>query len=301
MLGAVLSDPRVRKWDALLRDPCAAELASPCYSGSDAGYLVRTVDFNTPNFPVPTGTVGAATKLDAYYQYTPFNLSTGTGVVQTGAATGSALPNTSAAGFSNFISNSGGVVFRYRPVACCLKWIPDGAYSNRSGTVGMGYSTGQPLPAGLAVSSGIGSLLTRCQMRQTNGAGPHEVRWLPTAVDENFTDTTAAVNLGAGSVMLAFAGIDATYNTTTTASANGRIEVTTVWEWVPNAASSVNIAPQPPVGYTTQQVLSTIQDMGQYLFAGLRTASRIMNAAQPMLLTGGYGYTESSGPSMLRM
>lgn len=286
----------IARWDALLRDPCAAELAPPCYAGTDTGYLVRTVDYVVPSFTVATGVVGAAARLDGYLQFTPFNVSTTTGLLVGGASAGGALPALAQSGFSNFIT-AATPVRRYRPVAACIKWIPDGAFGTRAGTVGLGYSPGVPVLAGSTIT--ISAALAMCQMKAVNGSEAHEVRWLPAAEDEQFT-TTGATALGSvGSNFIAFSNIDGVYTTTTTAAPSGRFEITSVWEWTPNATTGISQSPAPPTGYTTQQVLSTIQDMGSYLFYGIRTANRLRTSIGPMLAGAGFGGRTIPGNPML--
>jgi hypothetical protein len=70
--------------------------------------------------------------------------------------------------------------------------------------------------------------------------------------------------------------VDSTYATNTSASFNGYCEITTVWEWVPQKANGISVAPRAPLPYTSQQVLSTIGDLGAYLFEGVRDVGRGM-------------------------
>jgi hypothetical protein len=292
--SGALTDPRVRAWDMLLRDPCAANLASPCYAGMDSGYLVRTVDNFTPTANAPLGTIGVAAIGDACFQFTPFNISSSTGALYTGITGGGTLPNAANQGFpGNFVTNIA-TVKRYRPVACCCKWIPTGQYSSRTGLIGLGYSTGQAIVSGDSMV--IGDFISECQQHASNGSGAHEVRWLPTAVDENFTDVASASNTAAGSVFIALRNVDALYNSTTTIAFNGYIEITTVYEWVPSRNRGVTVAPKAPLPYTSQQLLSTIGDLGQYVFNGVRAMGNgnIVAGAQMgmRLLTHGYGGTK---------
>jgi len=101
----------------------------------------------------------------------------------------------------------------------------------------------------------------------------HEVRWLPTPVDENFTQAATTVRNG-GTMFAALCGVDATSTSTTTAVLNGYFEVVIIWEWTPNTSGGVGITvnPQAPLPYTTQQLLSSVGDMGAYLFEGARKA-----------------------------
>lgn len=296
MLGP-MSDPRVRAWDLLLRDPCAAPLAPPCYTGVDSGYLVRTVDFFQPAYTGAGLTVGPST-VDAIVQVTPFNYSGTTGVVACASTAGGALSPLVAQGFaSNFINSS--TVARYRAVAMCAKWIPTGAYSSRAGLVASGYTPGMVIAPG-AFSGNIGTITAEAQRQAPNGTEMHEVRWLPTAVDENFTNTAAASNSGAGSVLFALRGVDGTNTSTTAGVANGFLQLTTVWEWVPSSITGLSVSPTPPLPYTMQQVLGTIKDLGSYIFHGVRETTGVMRdvRAGVQLLTGGVGAIERRGASI---
>lgn len=296
-----MADPRVRAWDQLLRDPCAAPLAHPCYAGVDSGYIVRTVDFYQPTFTGTGLTVGPNT-MDVIFQVTPFNFSATTGYVTVANLTGGAITPLVNFGMNNFVTS--GTVARYRPVAMCVRWIPTGAYSVRAGLVASGYTPGMILSSG-AFSGSIGNVASEVQRQAPNGSERHEVRWLPTAVDENFTTTAAASNTGAGSVTFCLAGVDGTNTSATTARTNGQFQITTVWEWLPAGTTGITVSPQPPLPYTSQQVLGTIRDFGAYVYNGVRSASAMVQSLQAgyQVLSGGYGAIERRGSAypVLRM
>lgn len=300
----VLSDPRAAAWDKLLRDPCSAQIAHPCYAGMDSGYAIRTVDYYSPAVTgLPTSVQGADIACNAVFSFTPHNISTTTGFIyQNGAgAVNNAGVN---GGFTNFITSSGGPVQRYRAIACCLKWLPSGQYSKRSGIVSLGYSPG------VEITSTSTSVTARplCQHYSPNGSEMHEVRWLPTATDENFTSVAAADNGTAGTVFAVLSGVDGVYNSTTAADISGQFEVTTVWEWTPSTTLSVSVSPSAPLPYTSQQVLGTIGDLGAYIFHGVRAAGGAFGAGvmqgaargAAQLLTGGVGAYGTRGNAMIR-
>jgi hypothetical protein len=168
--------------------------------------------------------------------------------------------------------------------------------------VGLFYSPGQ-IATSANNSGNTTHWLTDCQKITPNGSTVHEVRWLPTAVDENFTELAAANNAGAGAVGVVLRGVDSTYSSTTVAALNGYCEVTTVWEWVPQKANGLAVAPKAPLPYTSQQVLATIGDMGGYLFDGVRAAgSGIIQAgvrAGVRYLTNGMGLYQMRGGQQL--
>jgi hypothetical protein len=263
-----LSSLAASKWRNLLRDPCGAEMAPPCYAGADTGYLIRTVDMI---HPIGTGSgftaAGSPYYLDASFQYTPFNASASSGLLNY-------LPGTTAmnpTGTQNFITSTGAAK-RYRPVAACMKFIPTGPYGARGGMVGSAYSAGQVevFPDTFTPIS----MIPECQHVCPLGSEPHEVRWLPTAVDENFTNVNMTSNTGAGTINMILIGADWAYNSATQVTLNGYLELSTVWEWIPANLSGVNIAPRSPSPYTSQQILATIGDMGKFLFYGIDQLGR---------------------------
>lgn len=316
-----MADPRVRAWDQLIRDPCAANLAHPPYSGMDSGYLIRTVDL-IQLFALGAGmTVGATVPVDVAVSYSPICTTSGTtnpaylqmgvgpgvGGVQLIQSSGGSTSYGSAV-VTNFINAANTPAKRYRPVAACLKWIPTGAYASRSGIVGVGYS-----PGSIAVV-GEGSLpsqwLQLCQKTCANGADSHEVRFIPTSVDENFTNNTSTP-LGGGTVFFAGLRLDATASSAVLATVNGTLEVTTVWEWEPAYNNGIVAAPRAPLPYTTQQILATIGDLGSYLFEGVRNgaadgmyragAGMVRGATRAAfgMLTKGVQHTGTRGPPLI--
>ena len=115
------------------------------------------------------------------------------------------------------------------------------------------------------------SLLTEATRVAPNGGEVHEVRWIPTSRDEDFS-TAATTISGGGTMTLVLQGVDGTCISGTNADANGFAEITTVWEWTPAFNSNVTVNPQTPLPYTTQQVLSHIGDMGAFLYQGILRA-----------------------------
>lgn len=299
---SVLADPRAAAWDRLLRDPCAADLAYPCYAGTDNGYLIRTVDYFNPVAPGAGLVVDVTGTVDGYIQIVPHNLSSTTGYVSAFATGGGGIGNAAASGEGgNFVCNTN-VVGRYRPVAACAKWIPTGPYGNRSGTVGLAYNPGAVITAGES-SANTDQLLALCQHQSPNGSTAHEVRWLPTNVDENFVSVNANNN-GAGAMFIVLRGVDGINTSTTTRNANGLVQITTIYEWTPARLLGVSTAPRAPLPYTSQQVLSSISDLGAYLFSGIRAAARVAGVVQNAsntynsLLTSGMRVIQTRGGGM---
>jgi len=131
------------------------------------------------------------------------------------------------------------------------------------------------------------------------------VRWLPTAVDENWTTITDTNSRNVGSIFMGLLNVDATANSASTLSVNGYIEVVTAWEWTPATnTSQASITPRAPLPYTTNQLLSTIGDLGAYIFEGMRTGGvvgGVINGgtrAVQRLLTGGVSVQTNRGSAM---
>lgn len=254
----------VRKYLTLIKDPCGGELVSPPYAGTDAGYLVRTTDNLTITVTGAAMTVGPIVG-SAVVDYTPNNYGDNltTNSAWLGAAYGPggtdpfslSYANTTATSWSsgNRLNNflSGGAVSRFRPVAACLKWIPTGAYNSRAGLVGVSYV---PAANSNAASFSYAAAQSSCQHLSPNGSELHEVRWLPTAADETWSNPiVVATTPGCGTLRLVLRGVDGIATTATTGTLSGYVEVTTVWEWIPVAASNLTLNPRVPVPYTDRK------------------------------------------------
>lgn len=290
-------DPRAQAWLELLREPCTSNLSPPCYAGTDGGYLLRTTDVYTIQHGGYTGlVVGTVRPNDAIVQWAPLNASPTTGLVVGTESSGGNIVNMANVGFpNNFICNNA-ITRSYRPVAACLKWIPDGPYSTRQGSVGKLSTPGVQFVAGVTYNATAG--LAICQHVASNGSENHEVRWLPTNLDECYTTITASSTSGAGSVALVLRGTDATAINATTVTYNGRLEVITVWEWQPVATNSVSVTSRPPLPFTSQQVLSTIKDIGDFVYHGAMSSVRDgARLGGQLLLTAGYNAAVNRGRS----
>nr|UZT54522.1 MAG: hypothetical protein [flactilig virus 18] len=291
---------RAMSWLKLLGDPCSAQLVRPCYTGVDAGYLIRTTNIYKVSATAEAAPPGTIVPMRAFVQYTPWNMTQTTGIVAAASTATEAI--SIGTGLGNFISQSLSVA-QYRPVACCLKWIPNGPYSTRQGSVGFISQPGRVIAPGETVN--FLDHLARCPAVDSNGSTHHEVRWLPTAVDESFTTIAAPVNTGAGAVTVVLERVDGTYEGTGTSvqtvQANGRLEIVTVWEWTPDANQALVAITEPPLPYTAQQVLSTIRDMSSFVYRGVANGVyRTASAGSQMLLTAGVQGMMARQPALLR-
>lgn len=267
----IFNDPRVRSWYNLLRDPCNSPLSVPCYTGADSGYLLRTVSTISP---IIAGTyqAGAITFGDATVQFTPYNLSGTSGWMSAACkADTDNAPAVLSGDPLNFIC--GPSVKRYRPIACCLKYIPYGPFATRAGLVGMSSVPGIVL--GLA-----GDIINHTNMTATHqhitsaGSENHEVRWLPTEADEKFSSIANNSEASAGTVILTLKGVDATARSGTTATFNGIIEATTCWEWQPATMMGVISEINPPLPYSSQEVIGAVPNLREFIHDGARAAVR---------------------------
>lgn len=279
--------------------PCDAQLARPPYGGSDSGYIVRTTDvYNIQTLPdrnVP------ATKLNCVFTYTPWNLSTGTGIVS-GLDTGTTITFANT-GITNFVTTNG-VVREYRPVAACMRWVPTGASGVRSGSVSLGYSSGTYLPLAVPGTASVNAYVSNSLRTSSNGSENHEINWLPSAVDENWTTTGANSSVGVGTVMLALKDIDATTlgaGTTQQWVANGYIEITTVWEWVPISTQGLVTPLAQPSPWSLQAALNSLGEPAGALLnhvgTGLGRAASGMAARGVMSMANGFLRTGYVRPS----
>jgi len=236
-----------------LADPCAGDLTGPCYAGTDGGYLVRTVDSYQPTCTVTAG----KTTADFFFCYTPWNMSStsATGIQFGGGDVGTSL-NVTANYMANFITTAA-FVREYRPVAACAKWVPTGAVGNRSGEVSLGYSPGLLFPAVGSLGTAFLSQIKASSLHQQgNGMENHEVVWVPTIVDEIWTSNVSGPQPGAGTITIGLNNVDASVSGTS-ATLNGYIQVTTVWEWTPTAAGSLSTPLKTPAPESSQQVISS--------------------------------------------
>lgn len=282
----------VSKYIQLLSDPCAGPLTNAPYAGLGSGYLVRTVDQLNP---IATGV--NASQVDFVYEFTPWNTPS---AFVGGATSVGGNVTTSITTVSNFVTTS--TVRAYRPVAACLKWVPFGAYSARSGVIGASYS-----PAKMIANAATINPANRVGQQQhvaLNGSEPHEILWLPSFNDERFGSNAESNINGVGSITIIGRGIDAT--AAPNSSANGYLEATVVWEWLPDESTSATGGIVPNVtssgGVPLNQVLGSIRDAAGFVFqkTGHGMGMGAVLAGQA-LLTRGWGTSYSRGAAMPRI
>lgn len=154
----------------------------------------------------------------------------------------------------------------FRCAAACAKFIPLGPVASRSGLIGGAY-VGDKVATDSEVVV-VGDALTMCPVVSTNGADMMEVKWFPAdPSDLEFrpaTTTTADTGPDSGTILLVGRGVDATG---TPSFLQGQIELTAVYEWIPNIKQGTTPTLMPPPSYTLNQVLRSIGDLARAAIA----------------------------------
>lgn len=261
----------------LYRDPCRADLVYPPYEGTDAGYLVRTVDIVQPSVaPYVDGVLTG----DYYLSWSPWNYGTTSGYIVGGSTANGPFPTVSFPGPGNFINSA--VVRTYRPVAACLEWVPTDQVLTRSGTVSMGYVPSVPVDVSYpsAVNT-IAKILPLCLNTATNGFDKnYSINWLPSMNDERFTTSAGTIG-GVGTVFCALQGVQLEKVSVVgeNATLRGFFRVTTVWEWTPEFNNGIVVDPRTPSGWSVAEVLARAGDIKGLLLGAMDTVGSAIRFA----------------------
>lgn len=249
-VGTML-DLAAARWLQLLRDPCNAPLVAPCYAGFGTGNYARLK--NTYNL----GSV------DGAWWFQP-----GTNYYWTGTTTtpgGSLLiaPAQPIWPAGTILDN----VRQVRCIAACVKVRYVGPEADRKGVVSL--SVGPPL-----FSPGDTTLAAQaqngCPMVARLGEVSHEVKWVPSAADEEFHPAAgAAVQPRSSCMNVVYAGVPAS---------SLQLEITACYELEGNASGGAPVtATMPPSSNTTNQVLQTLGDVASWAFTDV--AAPVLKAA----------------------
>lgn len=251
----------------LLADPCAGQMVSPPFVTSGSGYFYRVKTLYTPQVATTGGVAGTKTKANYIFQYTPSGNSS-TAVIAGGhPTTNTPITLISLTPEWGLMSN-GAVVDSFRAIAACVRFVPTGDITSRSGMVGRTYSQSPVYSTG--AQSFMTAEIARSMVSEPCGTVNHEIRFLPGNSDQNFHTTTVAASDGQsqGTMTLYLLGVDSTTVGATAIEVNGYIEVTTCYEWVPSSTTSpptVHVSPR----YSLSQVLSTLGDrVMEFVFGG---------------------------------
>lgn len=245
-------DQKALAYRQLLADPCNGPLVPPTAIGPSSGLVVRQRKIQG----VASGN----------------NLSTGSFIVVCTPATGElrwTTDNATTMNAWNSVSLETGILDSnitrsYRCVAACMKWVPTGPLTARSGSVHSGFVLDKVDTDQVAAQTS--AYVPMCPHSASNtGIGePIEVRWVPTGPEDlEFRDGTAVYNAETGSMVLIGRAVD-TAGTTVGAAFNGYIDITTVYEWLPKFNAGV-VAPMV-MGSTTplQTVLASLGELGRF-------------------------------------
>lgn len=275
------------KYMRLLDDPCAGDLVNAPYAGSGSGYLIRTVNQVTLQ---GMGVGDTATGANFVCQLTPYNFPAPfVGTVSPMGQT----QNCNSISMQNFVTNPM-VVKSYRPVAACMRFISNGSIATRSGIIGRVYNASRSLIVGDAASGH--SLMPYMAHQDTNGSVVHEVKWLPSFADERYGNVDDNNISGAGTCTIVGTNVDITHGVAGSFSINGYVEITVVWEWVPTSTGAsgadgvVSNTPTVP-GFTLQDAMSKIRDMGAFLYGRSEAISAAYSIAR--------SYGRARGPGLL--
>lgn len=235
----------------LLDDPCGAPMVNGPYTGIGSGYLART-----KQMIFPSGSTGA---VDFVVTIAP---NTGTaGVATWGYSTtpGGNLGTASSNLAPDFLRSN--TVGYYRCIASCAKIMYSGSEMNRAGFIGTNLATGQIFTTGELITGSAESFMARCARRVRLGDEAHEVRWLPSVGDDTFVshaEPMTGTSITTDSVM--------TVVGTSVPAGSVSIELTCVWEWIPNMSLSGGMVAdtKTPAPFTLNTVLSTIADAARW-------------------------------------
>jgi hypothetical protein len=308
-------DLKAQQYRALLLDPCNGNLVPPTAIGPSSGLLFRQRKLiNLTDATWSVNATGSCAKNFAVV-YRP---SVGEVRVMVGHNEASASPGT---GGIYSVSLEDGVLDSaraYRAVAGCVKFIPTGPIGSRAGTVSMAYvpdslqMPGTGATTATNVINYVSSYLQLCQHTVSNASGPElpEVRWIPSdPADLEFRDKSVTYNADTGSCLLVGRQVDATGGTTTTYSPTpaiaGYLEVTTVFEWIPDYNAGVVSSVQMGSGSSLQSVLLTMGDLAKAATDNTYVRNVLMGLARrgtmaAMGLIANAVYNSQPGPALLR-
>lgn len=267
-------------WAKLLKDPCNAPLAAPCYQGgAGTGTLVRleadlsyTMD-------------GTIIKNNFAALFTPglVNAVGGASLEDTALLVHNEA-NSATAGPWTAVNNGPGyaTLSQYstvRPVAACLQLTYGGTELNRGGFVSFGTV---PCEVGLAASHTLDQLAGCCSNNIRMPASMCEQKWRPGEHDQAFTNPNFNVSTdalsGRNSILMVIRGVP---NGT-----NIRFRLVTVYEVVHafNLGNVISLTTKPDhTNNTTQHVLSYLDRLGNWAWEVGHTVANAIDVGAGMV------------------
>lgn len=246
----------------MIIDPCNAELGPTAYRGAD-GIVSRfrnVVDI--------TGTAGKTGFVYVYYPAynTYYYLNVNAGDLVSIAA----LPNFAGPGQAYLLSSGDS----QRAVAGCTAISYTGTELDRSGII---YSGVVPAAA-LGSARSVSQIVSLLQHETRTPDVPIELKWSPSAVEEEYWASGAAVPEGAGDRnLLVYVGFGLNAATT---SANFTLINTFIAEWRPEAGLGLS-NPNPSshdVPGGLEKVRSVLSRMGNWWYSAAKTAYGAINS-----------------------
>lgn len=225
----------------LLLDPCNAPLVAPPYAGFGSGSYLRVKSIKL----VP------ALATDGVFVFQP-----GTNLWWSGATNtaGAAIPVSSAGPIYNIAG-----VNQLRALAACVKVRYTGAEGSRAGTIGLMVGVPHYMPEGSATAI---TGLNVCPFVSRFGETAHEVKWMPSAADEEFHDSSLAFFQPRSSCLtVVVQGVT---------PGSVQVEITTAYE-VEGATvnSTPMVATSPPSSNTTNHILRSLGDYTMWAFSNV--------------------------------
>lgn len=290
-------DQHARSYIKLLSDPCGADLVPSLYEGAGAAYQIRLTGLAIPVLTGTGFTPGLHYKMDVVVGFIPGSRIIGMYTANGGAIFGAPSVQT----VFPFLDTT--TVQSYRCVAACMKFQPNGEYSQRSGTIGTYPETNLSTPPG----GGFTALtsFTKAIDIVSIGSELHEVVWVPTAVDGNMRTGSGPFSDAAvtgGVIALVMTNVDGVATSATSVAVQGLINLTAAYEWTPETVtggtgipSNISSVPRTPLN----TALSVLGNLSKWATAGYRAYQHPVAQAGFSLLSN--GMTTRMGTNMRNM
>lgn len=278
LASGVQMDAAARQWVEVLRDPCNAPLAYPCYPTAGGGSILM-------RFESDVAYSSGATETGGVLIWSPgLNTSYVNNVAITTDSTLTALQANS--------NNNPGLAFltavphTKRAVAACAQVMYPGTELNRSGVIGMGITDGSAFANNVVAGSGgngasttPGALRTMCQHVERTPAGVAEIKWYPGDADavSNSPNTLVAsvadIMQGRNVLIVTWSGIPV--------STGMRIRLVLVVEVSLQSGQGTVATALPPVSYnSTNSILKWLfsKDPTWYIESATKAGKAVSNA-----------------------
>lgn len=286
-------DAKAIAYRALLADPCNGPLTTPVVNGPSTGLLVRQkyyVDIASGN------SATAQTGVDFVAGLRP---SAGQLVVN--AISSAGVNRTTVVNLETGILAST-ICKSYRPVAACMRYVATSAIGDRAGILGMGYLVDRLDNADLSTKPAQTILPLAQKVLSNSGTGEDlEVKWIPSGPHDLEFKIAGGTESEGGNVFIIGRKVDSYaakvgVEANNSAFANGYLEATVVWEWMPDDTSGIATSVQAGSTSTLTSVLATLGNLGDFavnnqhvrnmMSAGARTAAMYLAGRMTRSITG---------------